>query len=660
MATQIFINGVDSYTGKVIAEVIAGLSADYYPEGQKENCAPVKIVGTLLDKAAKVPKCVSEIINDSDVAALKKALLSSTHIAYDITSHISQVEAASWAVQELEAAMEDFNGPKTFICVSSVMTWAKTKPTNPDDDSPMAEDEFRRRRAHPNFKTHQDTEKAVTKSGKKDPTKFNTFVVASGLLYGEGEKVFHGLFKSAWELKGPVDVYGPGANVLPTIHVKDLAAVVSNIFTTPPPSNYLLALDDGRSTLEDIVVAIASTIGNGPTVRKIEKENALVQNSLSQEDFDSLLINLRVDGAAIKELPINWVAQAGFVECVAATALEYKKARNLTALKIVCLGPPGSGKSFLADQLSAHYKLPRIHVQGVIDATLGNLNSALADTSPENSDAMEEAKEELSDARLNLESNGGRYTDELLLKWLGKLIAKGPCRNQGYILDGFPKTMTQANAIFGTGEEVNKDILPDIVLLMDSTDEFLKDRIMALPETDVAGTHNDESGLTRRMVKYRQDNLEDVTVLNYFVDLEVYHTSIAAENSGTPLERAVQVIGIPHNYGLTPEEKVALAASEAIRKTASDAKASEERLKLETALAAETASAQAVWSAMRDEVQRQHAESRDQAALPLRSFLVKNVLGTLTKGLMELCEMRPEDPIDYLAEYLFQNNPRIE
>ena len=38
----------------------------------------------------------------TDPAALKAALMSSSHIVYDITSHISQVEAASWAVQGIQ------------------------------------------------------------------------------------------------------------------------------------------------------------------------------------------------------------------------------------------------------------------------------------------------------------------------------------------------------------------------------------------------------------------------------------------------------------------------------------------------------------------------------------------------------------------------------
>ena len=35
----------------------------------------------------------------------------------------------------------------------------------------------------------------------------------------------------------------------------------------------------------------------------------------------------------------------------------------------------------------------------------------------------------------------------------------------------------------------------------------------------------------------------------------------------------------------------------------------------------------------------------------------ENVIPTLTEGLIEVCKLKPEDPVDYLAEWLFKNNP---
>lgn len=42
---------------------------------------------------------------------------------------------------------------------------------------------------------------------------------------------------------------------------------------------------------------------------------------------------------------------------------------------------------------------------------------------------------------------------------------------------------------------------------------------------------------------------------------------------------------------------------------------------------------------------------------PLRSYLMKYIFPTLTKGLIEVARIKPEDPVDFLAEFLFQENP---
>ncbi len=89
---------------------------------------------------------------------------------------------------------------------------------------PFSEDEFRRRRAHPNFKEHHSAEKLITKLGLTNKKKLLTYIVATGLTYGMEENVFHYMFKSAWLNLPEIQVFGKGTNFLPTIHVIDLAA----------------------------------------------------------------------------------------------------------------------------------------------------------------------------------------------------------------------------------------------------------------------------------------------------------------------------------------------------------------------------------------------------------------------------------------------------
>ena len=46
-----------------------------------------------------------------------------------------------------------------------------------------------------------------------------------------------------------------------------------------------------------------------------------------------------------------------------------------------------------------------------------------------------------------------------------------------------------------------------------------------------------------------------------------------------------------------------------------------------------------------------------QASLPIRSYLDNTVVPILLQGLSELSQERPEDPVDFLGNYLLKNNP---
>jgi adenylate kinase len=68
--------------------------------------------------------------------------------------------------------------------------------------------------------------------------------------------------------------------------------------------------------------------------------------------------------------------------------------------------------------------------------------------------------------------------------------------------------------------------MPELIVNLDAPDEFLRERIMELPESVVVGTHNSEEGLQRRLTEYRAVNTDDETVFNYFDELEFHPEKI--------------------------------------------------------------------------------------------------------------------------------------
>ena len=71
-------------------------------------------------------------------------------------------------------------------------------------------------------------------------------------------------------------------------------------------------------------------------------------------------------------------------------------------------------------------------------------------------------------------------------------------------------------------EYIHLTLFIEFVISLNASDEFLRNRVMNLPENVVAGTHNSEEGLQRRLLEFRTLNSDDETVLNYFDELEIH------------------------------------------------------------------------------------------------------------------------------------------
>ncbi|XP_025161964.1 adenylate kinase 7-like [Harpegnathos saltator] len=496
-----------------------------------------------------------------------------------------------------------------FMLISTIMTWALTKPLDPADPNlPFTEADYRKRKPHPNYKEHLRCEREVVTVKKRANLKSNlkTLVVCCGVTYGEKQGPLHHLFKMAWQTAPFLPIFGKGSNKVPLLHVRDLAATVLAMLQNWPARRYIVAVERELISQNTIVKSeqeIARRLGTGK-VKSVTKQEALLLPEVSQRAYDMMTVDLNIDSVYIIDR-IRWRFDMPFRDVVDDVVREYKAARNLRPVKIIVLGPPASGKTRLARFLADHYGINYVHVKTLISDTIQRLRDDLEDTAEdadndkENEEEAEEEEEEeveeqdekeivasrvelqeqLDEIRTNLAANNDRLDDVVLNKLFLKRLKSKDCLNQGYVIDGHPKTLEQARMLFLINEEdprgehvekledesededaaeeaknVDVTILPELVVVLEASDHFLKERVMNRPESEIQGTHYTEECMLRRMKEYRERNTDDNTPLQLFDEMEIYTLVIPVEADVCPdmfptFYQCAEILGEPRNYG---------------------------------------------------------------------------------------------------------------
>ena len=96
-------------------------------------------------------------------------------------------------------------------------------------------------------------------------------------------------------------------------------------------------------------------------------------------------------------------------------------------MKIIMLGAPGAGKGTQAKKIAAEYKIPHISTGDIFRANIKN-----------NTELGQKAKAYMDKGEL--------VPDELTLDLIMDRFKQPDCEN-GYVLDGFPRTIPQAEAL---------------------------------------------------------------------------------------------------------------------------------------------------------------------------------------------------------------------
>lgn len=124
-------------------------------------------------------------------------------------------------------------------------------------------------------------------------------------------------------------------------------------------------------------------------------------------------------------------------------------------MKIVMLGAPGAGKGTQAKKIAAKYNIPHVSTGDIFRANIKG-----------GTELGKEAKSYMDAGKL--------VPDELTVRILLDRVAEDDCRN-GYVLDGFPRTIPQAEVLDKELTKAGEKI--DYAINVEVPDENIIDRM---------------------------------------------------------------------------------------------------------------------------------------------------------------------------------------
>lgn len=151
-------------------------------------------------------------------------------------------------------------------------------------------------------------------------------------------------------------------------------------------------------------------------------------------------------------------------------------------MRLLIMGPPGAGKGTQAAVIGKHYNIPAISTGNIFRTAITN-------------------RTKLGERIKRIMAEGGYVPDKLSVKVVVERLNESDADN-GWLLDGFPRTVGQVEALDAEMDEAG--VALDAVISLTADEEAIVQRMLKRAETEDRDDDNEETFRNRLEVYHKE------------------------------------------------------------------------------------------------------------------------------------------------------------